>query len=118
MQRVQRPTRGPIKKIVLSLQRIDVGKEHSNQERCEQQTEGEYALRHAVLNGRSAGAGSHGEITGSSRRVNGANLTEERRARTAPDGFDRVTPNRTENESLRIMGRKKWRGKATEVLVA
>lgn len=44
MEGVEGPADGPIEKIVLALERIDVGKEHSDEESSEKQAERDDAL--------------------------------------------------------------------------
>jgi hypothetical protein len=44
VESVESPANGPIKKIVLALERINVGEEHSDEECSEKQAERNHAL--------------------------------------------------------------------------
>src|ERR1700730_17631700 len=47
VESVEGPTHGPIEKVVLALEGINVGEEHSDEERSEKQAERDHILRHS-----------------------------------------------------------------------
>src|ERR1700719_4440049 len=47
VESVESPADGPIEKIVLALEGINVREEHSDEERSEKQAEGDHILRHS-----------------------------------------------------------------------
>jgi len=51
MESVESPADGPIEKIVLALERINIGEEHSDEECSEKQAERDHTLRHLSLVG-------------------------------------------------------------------
>ena len=105
VQAVEDPGRGPIEKIRLALEGIDVGEEYSDEESSDQETERNDALNHRQAQRRHLLCeGSKGERT--QQRISGLPRGDTRNAllpEITPLLAVTKEPNHTQNESLAIM---------------